>query len=174
MRGRLWQYIVGVLPLFAFTAVGFWTVPVIFGSQWRDVVNVLPLLCLGSAVNCLFALYSPALITMGRNWEVAKFHAVYAVSLWAAAPVCVYFLGYLGGPLAGVLVTPTYLVLHRAFAARFGRSDVRDAAVLFIASWAITALAWSLRDMAGSGAGVGARHVGVFALQRNLRLGARR
>jgi len=132
------------------------------------------LLCLGFAMNCLFALYSPALITMGRNWDVAKFHAVYAVSLWAVAPVCVYFLGYLGGPLAGVLVTPTYLVLHRAFAARFGRSDVRDAVVLFTASWAITALAWSLGDVVVSMAVFGAGHLCVFALNRDLRLGAGR
>src|SRR2546425_7564027 len=38
-RGRLWQYIVGVLPLFAFTAVGFWLVPMIFGSEWRGVAG---------------------------------------------------------------------------------------------------------------------------------------
>ena len=173
-RGRLWQYIVGVLPLFAFTAVGFRLVPMIYGSEWRNVANVLPLLCFSSAVNCLFAFYSAALITIGRNWDVAKFQAVYAVSVWAVAPVCVYFVGYLGGPLAGVLVTPTCLVLHRSFAARFGGSKVRDAAVLFIASWAITAIAWSLGDVAVSVAVFATGHLCVFALNRDLRLGAGR
>ena len=40
-RGRLWQYIVGVLPLFAFTAVGYWMVPAIFGSG-RSVMMIVP------------------------------------------------------------------------------------------------------------------------------------
>src|SRR2546426_668583 len=146
----------------------------IYGSEWRNVANVLPLLCFSSAVNCLFAFYSPALITMGRNWDVAKYHAVYAVSVWAVAPVCVYFVGYLGGPLAGVLVTPTSLLLHRSFAARFGRSDVRNAASLLLASCAITAAAWSLGDVVVSMAVFGAGHLCVFALNRDLRVGVGR
>lgn len=172
--GRLWQCVVGVMPLFAFTALGFWLVPVVYGSDWRDVANVLPLLCLAVAANSFFALQSPALITIGRNWDVAKFHATYVLSIWGIAPVCVWYLGYLGLPVAMLLVTPTYMVIQQAFTKHLGPLNHRRLAVPLLTSWVITVVAWDAGNVAASAAIFGVGHVTVAALSPSLRRRAAR
>jgi PST family polysaccharide transporter len=167
--GRLWQCVVGVMPLFAFTALGFWLVPLIYGSDWRDVANILPLLCLAAAANSLFALQSPALITIGRNWAVARFHTVYVLAIWGIAPVCVYYLGYMGLPVAMLIVTPVYGVLQRSFTKHFGPLAHRELIGALLVSWAITVIAWGMADFAtATGIFVGG-HLVLIASRRTLR-----
>jgi O-antigen/teichoic acid export membrane protein len=167
--GRIYQVIFGNLPLFLFTAMSYWLVPLLYGEAWYPVVYVLPLLCCGVGINTVFGLYSSALITVRKNWQVAQFHVAYATLLWALAPVLVYLLGYLGVPLAALMATPAYLVIHRHFVRHFGLASYRRIAVLLGWSLAATGLAWALREPVASAAVFLAVHVLLFTYSRGLR-----
>lgn len=167
--GRLYQLILGNLPLFLFTAVSYWLVPLLYGQAWYGVVYVLPLLCCNVGINTVFGLYSHALITIKKNWQVAQFHIAYAVLLWVLAPVLVYRLGYLGLPVAALMATPAYFVIHRHFLLHFGPASYRRIAVLLVWSLAATAVGWALHDLLGSLVVFLVAHGMLFMYNRGLR-----
>lgn len=167
--GRTYQIIIGVLPLFFFTALSFWLVPLLYGDRWYAVVNVLPLFCLTIGVNAIFGLYASALITAGKNWEVTTFHIVYAALLWMVAPVCVYYLGYLGLPLATIIAMPAYFVIHRYFILNFGWASYRKIFIFLLASWTVTLVAWSLNDPLAAFSTFLLGHAVILALHKSVR-----
>jgi O-antigen/teichoic acid export membrane protein len=168
-RGRIYQFIFGVLPLFFFAALSFWLVPIIYGDRWFSVANVLPLLCITMGVNTIFGLYSSALITIGKNWEVTKFHVIYAALLWAISPLLVSSFGYLGLPVAGIITTPAYFVIHKYFIVNFGRIKYRGIFILLSVSWLVTIIAWYSKNPLISAAIFLSAHTMILAFHGNLR-----
>jgi PST family polysaccharide transporter len=142
-EARMGQFLTAVVPLSLVAAVGPWLIPLVYGAAWAPVATILPFACFGLAMNTTFGLFSPALITVGHNLAVARFHVFYVGALWCLTPVLVAWLGYLGLAVAGVLATPAYWVLHRAFVERFGTVDHVAIAWLTVGSTVSTWAAWS-------------------------------
>jgi O-antigen/teichoic acid export membrane protein len=142
-EARLGQFLTAVIPFSLVAAVGPWLIPLVYGAAWAPVATILPFACFALALNTTFGLFSPALVTVGRNLAVARFHLVYVGALWCLAPLLVERLGYLGLAVAGVLVTPAYWVLHRAFVERFGAVDHAAIMWLTLGSTVSTWTAWS-------------------------------
>lgn len=142
-EARLGQFLTAVVPFSLVAAVGPWLIPLVYGAAWAPVATILPLAAFGLAMNTMFGLFSPALVTVGRNLAVTRFHVVYVGALWCLTPGLVAWLGYLGLAVAGVLATPAYWVLHRAFVECFGPVDHAALAWLTLGSTVATWVAWS-------------------------------
>jgi PST family polysaccharide transporter len=140
-RWRLYQLTLGVMPLFALAAVSPWAVPLLFGEGWSPVAPILVLLALGVGLNSIFGVYSAALVTAGQPWKSTKAVLLISLLMWLLAPPLVVAFGGLGYPLALVLSTPAYLLVHRYFVQLYGPLPIRRVLALVLASWGITLLA---------------------------------
>ncbi len=146
-KGRIYQFFLACVPLFVFSAVSFWLIPLFYGEEWYQVSNALVLMCLIYGINTVFGLYSSSLITAGRNSDVAKFTVVNGLLLWLISPITVHYFGYLGLPIAGLIASPSYYVMHRYFVNSFGKPDYYDISTLLIVTYVITIIAWSIKDI---------------------------
>lgn len=105
--------VLAVAPLMAgFAVLAPWLVPFAFGKGWGPVVVVFPFLALASLANSLFSLHSSALSVMGRNGDVAVFHAVHVALLATGAAVMVPLWGVHGYGVAETLPLAAYLLLQ--------------------------------------------------------------
>ena len=105
--------VLAVAPLMAvFAVVAPWLVPFSFGKDWSPVVVIFPFLALASLANSLFSLHSSALSVMGRNGDVAFFHAVHVTLLAVGAAILVPIWGLKGYGLAEAMPLIAYLLLQ--------------------------------------------------------------
>lgn len=142
-EARTGQFLTAVVPVSLVAAVGPWLIPLVYGPDWAPVATILPFACFALAANTAFGLFSAALVTVGRNLAVARFHLVFVGALWCLTPLLVMWAGYLGLAVAGVLATPAYWVVHRAFVDRFGAIDHTAIGWLTLGSTISTWAAWS-------------------------------
>ncbi len=141
-EGSLYQSILVALPMFGFVSLGYWLVPLLFGERWGPVSTVMVLACLPAAVNAIFSLQSSALYAIGKNFDMAKFSTAYTLSLWPISFLTISIFGYLGLPLAEILVFPSYYVLHRVFRKHFGNPRYLEIFVILMTSYVSALLAW--------------------------------
>ncbi len=99
-------------------------VPLAFGKDWTPVVAVFPFLALASLVNSMLSLHSSALYVLGRNREVALFHAANVLVLAVAGLTLVPHWGLTGYGLSEAAALVTYLLLRRAAQKVLGRIDL--------------------------------------------------
>lgn len=130
--GQAIQFVLGALPLQALAVVGAAVVPWMYGARWAPVADLLPLLALGVAVSTAFGLHSRALVTIGRNSDVLRFHLAYAVLQLGTAPFWIARWGTIGYALAALAPIPAYWVVHRAFVKAFGPLDYGPVARLAV------------------------------------------
>lgn len=143
-RWRLYQFVLGTLPLLALGVVGPAIVPRLYGESWRPVTVILMLMGLSTALSTVFGVYSAALITAGQAWRVTRFHLAYGAMLWLLTPGLVLRFGYVGYPLALVLAAPSYAAVQRSFEQTFGPIEYWGTLATVTASWSIAALSWLL------------------------------
>lgn len=141
-EGSLYQNIFVALPLFGFVSIGYWLVPLVYGKKWEPVSAVIVLACLPVAVNAIFSLQASALYAVGKNLDVAKWTTVYTLSLWSISFLTISKFGYIGLPLAEILVLPTYYVQHWVFKKHFGNPEYKDIFVTLATSYTAVVLAW--------------------------------
>ncbi len=141
-EGAIYQSILVALPLFGFISAGYWFVPLLYGEKWAPVSTVMVLACLPAAVNAIFSLQSSAIYAIGKNFEQAKFHTVYTLTIWPIAFLTISKFGYLGLPLAEILVFPSYYVQHRIFKKNFGSPEYKSIFVTLATSYTAAVLAW--------------------------------
>ncbi len=146
-KGRIYQFLLACFPLFVFSALSFWFIPLLYGDEWYQVSDALMLMCLTFGINTVFGLYSSSLITAGRNTDVAKFTITNGVLLWLVTPVTVYFFGCLGLPLAVIIVSPSYYIMHKYFVRSFGKPHYMNITTLLVVTYCITAVSWSIKDI---------------------------
>ena len=142
--GQTVQFLLGALPLLAFTVVGGVVIPWAYGPRWAPVASLLPLLSLAVAVNAAFGLHSRALVTVGRNKDVLVFHVAYAALQLGTAPLWVTRWGTIGYGLAALAPIPSYLVVHHAFVRAFGPLDYLPLARLLVPSCLAMTAAWAI------------------------------
>lgn len=141
-EGALYQIFFAAFPLLGFMSIGYWLVPLLFGEKWEPVSEVLVLACLPMAVNSIFALQSSALYAIGKNFDEAKFHTIYTIFLWPIAYLTISRFGYIGLPLAEILVLPTYYVQHYVFKKNFGNPEYKTIFVILGMSYIAAVMAW--------------------------------
>ncbi|MBI4698938.1 MAG: oligosaccharide flippase family protein [Nitrospirae bacterium] len=146
-EGRIYQFLLACFPLFIFSAFSFRLIPLLYGQEWYPVTNVLILMCLTFGVNTIFGLYSSSLITVGRNSDIAKFTITNSLALWLISPVTVYYFGYLGLPIAAIITSPSYYIMHRFFMKSYGKPKYTDITTLLIITYTITIAAWSAKNI---------------------------
>lgn len=146
-EGRNYQFLLGIVPLFVFTSFGYLLIPLLYGNSWLPVANILPLQSLYIAINCFFGLYSAALITAGKNWQVTKFHLTHNLLLWTISPITVYYFGYLGLPVAFILSVPSYFLIHTYFVCHFGNIRKKMLPVVLLVSWFLMLASWSQKNL---------------------------
>lgn len=142
IEGSLYQSFLVVLPLFGFMTIGYWLVPLLYGGKWEPVSAVLVLACLPVAVNAVFSLQASALFAIGKNFDEAKFTTIYTLFLWPIAYFTVSRFGYVGLPLAEVLVIPSYYVQHRMFKKSFGRPEYENIFLVLAISYISAVTGW--------------------------------
>lgn len=117
--------ILAVAPvLAAFAAILPWLVPLAFGRGWSTAAVVFPFLALGALGNGLFSLQSSALLVLGRNLDVAAFHAVHVALLAGVAALLVPRLGVLGFGLAETAALASYPLLQWMARRALGPVDI--------------------------------------------------
>ncbi len=117
--------VLAVAPAMAvFALLAPWLVPLAFGKDWGPVVTIFPFLAVSSLANSLFSLHSSALYVIGRNGEVAFFHAVYVAVLGTAAAILVPHLGLTGYGLAEAAAVLSYFLLRSLAERELGPVDI--------------------------------------------------
>jgi O-antigen/teichoic acid export membrane protein len=105
--------IVAIAPLMVgFGVVAPFLVPFALGRDWAPVVGLFPFLALAYLMNGAFSLHSSALYALGRNREVAVFHALHVGMLFTAALLLVPRFGLIGYGMAEAAALSAYLALH--------------------------------------------------------------
>lgn len=117
------------LPLLGFSLVGPWLIPMLMGSEWRPVADLVPLMAVGFMVNAVFGLHTAILQIYDRNWDVAIFNAVMMAVLFGASAILVPRWGVMGYGWAEVMTVPTYLLIHVFLYRQIGSPDYRVALV---------------------------------------------
>jgi PST family polysaccharide transporter len=126
--------VLAVGPMLAlFGAVGAWVVPLMIGDRWAPVFLVFPFVALGALVNAAFTLHTAALVTLGKNRELALFHLAHAMLLAIAALVFVPRIGFLGYGVAEIVALAGYGVAHAAVVRVAGPLDYRIALTWLVA-----------------------------------------
>ncbi len=146
-KGRIYQFLLACIPLFVFSALSYKLVPLLYGDQWHEVTNVLLLLSLTYGINTIFGLYSSSLIVAGKNWDVMKFTVINGVCLWLLSPVTVYFVGYLGYPVAILASSFSYYIMHKSFVKNYGAPVYRIIFKLLFFSYLIMLTAWLVKNI---------------------------
>jgi PST family polysaccharide transporter len=144
-EGALYQVFLVAFPLFGFISIGYWLVPLLFGEKWGPVSEVLILACLPVAVNAIFSLQASALFAKGKNFEEIKFTTAYTMLLWPVAFLTISKFGYMGLPLAEILVFPTYYVQHYVFKKNFGNPKYKNIFAILGISYMVAVLAWFVK-----------------------------
>lgn len=111
--------------LLGFGWLGDWVVPVIFGSRWAAVMAIYPFIALAYFVNALFNLHASTLTLLGRNSDLARFHALHIILFAGASAVLVPQLGLKGYGWAELVALGSYPVLHVQLTHAVGTPDYR-------------------------------------------------
>lgn len=99
-------------PMAVFALLAPWLVPFALGRDWSGAATVFPWLGLAYLVNGVFSLQSSALYALGRNGEVAAFHALHVGMLFAAALLLIPRFGLMGVGLAEAGALASYRLLN--------------------------------------------------------------
>jgi PST family polysaccharide transporter len=99
-------------PMAAFALLAPWLVPFALGRDWSGAATVFPWLGLAYLVNGVFSLQSSALYALGRNVEVAAFHALHVAMLFIAALLLIPHFGLMGVGLAEACALASYWLLN--------------------------------------------------------------
>lgn len=112
------------LPLLAFSFLGPWVIPALFGPAWMPVVTLFPFVALGYLLNSVFNMHSSALYVLRRNFEVTVFHVVHVFLFAGTAWLLVgSSLGPLGYGWAEVVALGSYFVIYRETVKAVGPLD---------------------------------------------------
>jgi PST family polysaccharide transporter len=108
-------------------------VPLVFGSDWSQVLILLPFVAFGYLTNTLFTLQISGLFVLRRYLDVAAVH-LFHVSLFAVtAALLVPRFGLVGYGYGEITGTAAYLLLHLLFSRVVQRPDYRVAGVWWAA-----------------------------------------
>lgn len=118
MRIQLLAIFTLVLP---FSVVARWIVPLFFGSKWIPVLQIFPFIALSYIVNSVFSLHSSALYTLGKNKEVAIFHAIHIILFAVSSFFFVQFFDLTGYGFGEMTAFISYSVIHIFLVRNIGR-----------------------------------------------------
>jgi O-antigen/teichoic acid export membrane protein len=141
-EGAILQVFLVGLPLFGFMALSYWLVPLFYGVKWAPAAFVMVFACLPIAVNAIFSMQASALYAIGKNLEVAKWSMAYTLLLWPVSFLMISKFGYIGLPIAEILVLPTYYIQHRSFVKHFGSVNYKDILGILGVAYVFAVLAW--------------------------------
>jgi PST family polysaccharide transporter len=143
--------VIAIGPILAgFALVAPWLVPFAFGKDWDRTVLVFPWLALAYLANSVFALHSSALYALGRNGDVARFHAAHVVVLAGTAALLVPHWGLTGYGLAEAAALPVYALLHASAVRALGPMKV-GLGVVWTAGFGLPLFSQSLGPLAWAG-----------------------
>ncbi len=120
MRIQLLAIFSLVLP---FSIFAKWIIPMFFGIKWIPVLQIFPFIALSYIVNSMFSMHSSALYTIGKNKEVAIFHAVHIILFAGGSFVFVQFLDLIGYGFGEVLAFISYVLIHFFLTKNLGKID---------------------------------------------------
>ncbi len=109
MRIQLLAIFSLVLP---FSIFAKWIVPLSFGSKWIPVLQIFPFIALSYIVNSAFSLHSSALYTLGKNREVAIFHAIHILLFAGSSLIFIQFFDLIGYGFGEMIAFLSYAVIH--------------------------------------------------------------
>ncbi len=136
-------------PMAVFALLAPWLVPFALWREWEGAAAVFPWLGLAYLVNGVFSLQSSALYALGRNKEVAAFHALHVAVLFLAAILLVPEFGLVGVGLAEACALASYGLLNGTAQRVLGRFPV-GVALLWTAAFALPLFTASLGPWAWS------------------------
>ena len=133
-EGMVYQILM-VAPVCAlFACVSSWLVPMLFGHEWLISTKIFPFVALGVIIQSVFELHISTLYADGSNIEVIKLNIIYVGILWVASCIFLPLIGVFGYAIAMIAATPSFLIVHRSFSARFGRPDYKVTLYIGLAS----------------------------------------
>jgi len=139
-EGMRLQILLTAPPLVAFSWIGVWMFPRLFGTQWQPVAVLFPFIAVGSLVNAVFNLHSSALYVLKYNLDVSMFHTVHILLFTASSWILVGRLGVTGYGWAELVALFGYTMIHWRLTKRVGTPQYGIALVWAIA--AALALFW--------------------------------
>jgi O-antigen/teichoic acid export membrane protein len=148
-------------PLVAFGWVGEWAVPLVFGEEWRPVMQVYPAVALAFLTSSVFLLHSSALYVRRRSMDVALFHVLNLGILAAVAWLLVPGRGLQGYAFAEIAALASYLALQLAAQRHVGSMGYATPASVW--------LAFAIAILLPGQVWLGAVLVGAVLLDRSTR-----
>lgn len=143
--GGFYQVLLLVFPSCGFISLSYWLVPFLYGQKWSGVSEVLLFACLPLIIDSIFSLHKSSLYVSGRVFAVTKFNIIYTLCLWLISYLTISKFGYLGLPIAEILVSPTYFFLHKAVISYFGNLDYWDVFLFLAISYVSSIFAYSIQ-----------------------------
>jgi O-antigen/teichoic acid export membrane protein len=136
---RLQALAVGI-PMAGFAVAAPVVLPLVFGKDWTPVLQIFPLIAIGYISNSIFNLHSSVLYLLGKNLEMAWFHAAYVALFAGSAFLLVPHLGMVGYGWAEIAAIASYIVIHIYTAKEIGSPNYIVAFGWFAISVAVLVL----------------------------------
>jgi PST family polysaccharide transporter len=127
-------------PLLAFSSIGLWVLPGLFGARWQPVAVIFPFIAVSYLVNAVFNLHSSTLYVLKYNFDVSLFHVAHVFLFATSSWILIRHVGIIGYGWAELIALFGYIAIHWRLERRVGTPQYALALVWVVA--ASLALFW--------------------------------
>ncbi len=118
--------------LVVFNWLAPWILPLFFGGETVQVLNLYPFIALSFLVNAAFNMHSAALYVRQHNRSVAIFHLAHIIIFFGATILLVPQIGIAGYGLAELAAMPAYVLIYLSVRRRVGAFGLSQAALMLV------------------------------------------
>ena len=139
-EGMRLQVLMTAPPLLAFSSIGLWVLPGLFGARWQPVAVIFPFIAVSYLVNAVFNLHSSTLYVLKYNFDVSLFHVAHVFLFATSSWILIRHVGIIGYGWAELIALFGYIAIHWRLERRVGTPQYALALVWVVA--ASLALFW--------------------------------